>query len=162
MSKFTKNYLLLVGVVACAGSALHIAIIFGGPDWYAFFGAPQGLVDMARSGNIRAPISCLAIAALLALMSAYAFSGAGVIRRLPLLRVGLAAIGTVLLLRGLLFVPLIVWRPVVLSGICDCRSVDIFIVVTSILCTAMGVGYALGALAKPGNSFALEHHTAGP
>lgn len=153
MSQFVKNYLLLVGVAACAGSVLHIAIIFGGPDWYAFFGAPRGLVEMARTGNIRAPISCVVIAAFLALLAAYAFSGAGVIRRLPLLRFGLASAAAILILRGVVFVPLIAWRPVTLSGICDCRSVDGFVIGTSVLCLAMGIGYALGALAAPDNAF---------
>jgi hypothetical protein len=153
MSQFVKRYLLLVGVVACAGSALHIAILFGGPDWYAFFGAPRGLVEMARSGNLRAPISCLIIAAFLAVLAAYAFSGAGVIRRLPLLRHGLASIATVLILRGVSFIPLILWRPSALSGICNCPSVDTFIIVTSALCLAMGIGYALGAVAASNKSF---------
>jgi hypothetical protein len=153
MSQFVKSYLLLVGIAASAGAALHIAIMFGGPDWYAFFGAPRGLVEMARAGNIRAPISCLVIAAFLTLLAAYAFSGAGVIRRLPFLRLGLASIAAVLVLRGVLFVPLIVWRPCALSGICDCRTVDTFIIITSVLCFVLGVGYALGALAVPNNSF---------
>jgi len=149
MSKFAKNHLLLAGVAASAGAVLHIAILFGGPDWYAFFGAPRGLVEMARSGNIRAPLSCVVIALALAMVATYAFSGAGVIRRLPFLRPGLAAIAAVLILRGVLFVPLILWRPGTLSGICDCRSIDAFIMVTSALCMAMGVGYALGAWAVP-------------
>lgn len=149
MSQFVKTYLLLAGIAASAGAMLHIAILFGGPAWYAFFGAPEGLVAMARSGSIRAPISCLVIAAFLAVLAAYAFSGAGVTPRLPALRLGLASISAILILRGVLFVPLIVWRPGALSGICNCRSVDTFIVVTSALCLAMGVGYALGALAAP-------------
>ena len=153
MSQFAKRYLLLVGIAASAGAALHIAIIFGGPDWYAFFGAPRGLVEMARAGNVRAPISCLVIAAFLALLAAYAFSGAGVIGRPAFLRFGLGSIAAALILRGVLFIPLIVWRPGVLSGICNCRSVDTLIIVTSVLCLAMGVGYALGALAAPNNSF---------
>jgi len=152
MSKFVKRYLILAGIAASAGAALHIAILFGGPDWYAFFGAPRGLVEMARAGNLRAPISCLVIAAFLTLLAGYAFSGAGVIRRLPFLRFGLASIAAILILRGVLFVPLIVFRPGSLAGICDCRDVDSFIIVTSALCLGLGVGYALGALAGPGNS----------
>jgi putative oxidoreductase len=152
-SQFVKQYLILAGVAASAGAALHIAIPFGGPDWYAFFGAPKGLVDMARAGSIRAPISCLVIAAFLALLAAYAFSGASVIRRLPFLRTGLAAIAGVLILRGALFIPLILLRPSSLTRICNCGSVDIFIITTSVLCLAMGFGYALGALASPNNSF---------
>jgi len=153
MSQFSKSYLFWVGIAASAGALLHIAIIFGGPDWYAFFGAPQALVELARSGHPRAPISCLVIAGVLSVFAAYAFSGAGAIRRLPLLRLVLASIGSVLILRGLLFPLLILWRPDSLSHICDCRSVDTFIVVTSAICFFMGIGYALGAVAAPNNSF---------
>ncbi|MEO6076965.1 MAG: hypothetical protein ABIP56_09185 [Dokdonella sp.] len=153
MSQFVKRYLLLVGIAASAGAVLHIAIPFGGPDWYAYFGAPRGMVEMAYSGNLRAPMSCLVIASFLALLAAYAFSGAGIIRRLPLLRSGLASFAAVLILRGVLFVPLIIWRPIVLSGICDCGGVDTLILVTSALCLTMGIGYALGAVAVSNSSY---------
>lgn len=149
LSTFARRYLLLAGVVACLGAALHIAIALGGPGWYAFFGAPSRLVDMARAGNPRAPISCAVIAALLALFGAYAFSAAGIVRRLPFLRVTLGLIAAVLLLRGVLFVPLILWRPGALSFVCNCRRVDTFIIATSVLCLALGIGYAFGALATP-------------
>jgi len=149
MSTFVRRYLILSGAAASAGAMLHVAILLGGPDWYAFFGAPPGLVDMARAGNLRAPISCIVIATFLALLATYAFSGAGVIRHLPYLRTGLATIACVLILRGVLFVPMILWRPGTLAGICNCKSVDTFIIVTSVLCLAMGVGYALGALFAP-------------
>jgi len=145
VSKLGQNYLIGTGLAACAGSVLHIAILFGGPDWYAFFGAPRGLVEMARVGNLRAPVSCLAIALILAILAAYAFSAAGLIRRLPLLRTGLALMAIVLILRGVLFIPMILWLPGSLSSICDCRSVNTFVVLTSLLCLAMGVGCALGA-----------------
>ena len=151
MLQFAKRYIFWTGVVTLAGAILHVAILFGGPDWYALFGAPQGLVTLARAGSLRAPISCLVIAAILLVFAAYAFSGAGIIRRLPFLRLGLASIASVLLLRGVLFVPLIIWRPGVLTRICDCRRVDIFIIVTSVVCLALGAGFALGALVTPYN-----------
>ncbi len=100
---------------------------------------------MARVGNLRAPVSCLVIAAILAVLAAYAFSAAGLIRRLPLLRTGLVLIAIVLILRGVLFFPLILWFPGSLSRICECRSVDLFIVLSSLLCLSMGIGYVLGA-----------------
>ncbi|MEO8383703.1 MAG: hypothetical protein ABI583_00565 [Betaproteobacteria bacterium] len=145
MTKFARNYLIGTALAASVGSTLHVAILFGGPDWYAFFGAPTGLVELARAGNLRAPVSCLVIAAILAVLAAYAFSGAGLIRRLPLLRMGLALMAIMLILRGVLFIPMIIWLPGSLSRICDCRSVDLFIVLTSLLCLTMGIGYALGA-----------------
>jgi hypothetical protein len=152
MSPIAKGYLFWVGIAASVGALLHIAIIFGGPDWYAFFGAPQALVEMARAGHPRAAISCLVIAGILSVLAGYAFSGAGTIRRLPLTRVILALAGSVLVLRGLLFVPLILWRADSLSRICDCRSVDAFIIVSSAICLFMGVGFALGAAVAPDGS----------
>lgn len=146
MSRIAKQSLFWSGVVAVAGAVLHVAIIFGGPDWYALFGAPEALVRMARAGNARAPISCLVIAAVLACWAAYAFSGTGHLRRLPFLRPVLGLIAAVLILRGLLFVPLLLWRPDALGNICSCHGVDRFIVVTSILCLVLGVGYGLGAV----------------
>jgi ABC-type tungstate transport system substrate-binding protein len=146
MSRIAKPCLFWSGAVAVAGAVLHVAIIFGGPDWYAFFGAPEALVQMARTGNARAPISCLVIAAILACWAAYAFSGAGHLRRLPFLRLVLALIAAVLILRGSLFIPLLLWRPGALGAVCSCHGVDGFIVVTSILCLVLGVGYGVGAI----------------
>lgn len=146
MPAFAQRYIILIGIVSLLGALLHIAIMIGGPEWYAFFGAPDGLVQMASTGNLRAPISCLIIAGVLFVFAAYAFSATGLIVRLPLLRMINGLIGTVLILRGLVFIPLILWKPETLSGICDCRSVDTFIVVTSLLCFAMGMGYGLAAI----------------
>ncbi len=154
MRPFFSKHLFWTGVVAIAGALLHIAIMFGGPDWYAFFGAPSGLVELARIGHPRAAISCLVIASFLFILAAYAFSGANAIRRLPLLRPVLAIVGFVLIARGVLFIPMIMWQPDSLARLCDCRSVDTFIVVTSILCLAMGISYAAGAVnfsSKPRN-----------
>ncbi len=151
MTRFTERYLLLVAITALAGAVLHLAILVGGPDWYAFFGAPRRLVEMARAGSLRPAISCIVIAAGLSLLAAYALSGAGRIRRLPFLRTVLAASALVLILRGLLFIPLILWNPATLARICDCQRVDTFIVLTSLLCLWMGIGLGLGALRRGGN-----------
>jgi len=146
MPLFVQRYLILVGGAAFAGAVLHIAILFGGPDWYAAFGAPRRLVDMARAGSLRPAISCVVIAAALSVLAAYAFSGAGRMRRLPLLRPVLALSASILILRGLLFIPLILWSPATLTRICDCQRVDFFIVSTSLLCLTLGIGLGLGAL----------------
>ncbi|MGH8077680.1 MAG: hypothetical protein ACREPE_10190 [Lysobacter sp.] len=100
---------------------------------------------MARIGAPYATISCLVIATVLFVFAAYAFSGVGLIRHLPFLRTVLVLVASVLILRGIMFVPLVLWRPGALAGICDCRSVDTFIIVTSIICLTMGTGFAIGA-----------------
>ena len=137
------------GVATALGGLLHIAIMFGGPDWYQFFGAPQGLVQMARDGQPRAAISCAVIASALLAFAAYAFSGTGLIRRLPLLRPVLFLIGSGLLLRGILFVPLAVWYPKAVARICDCNGADTFAIATSAICLLVGLGYTAGAFRVP-------------
>ena len=145
MSHFSDRALLWCGAAAAAGGLLHIAIIFGGPDWYQVFGAPKGLVQMARDGHARAAISCVGIASVLFAFAAYAFSGAGLIRRLPFLRAVLFLIGSGLLLRGILFVPIAVRYPSYLARICDCHGADTFAVTTSAICLLVGLGYTIGA-----------------
>jgi putative oxidoreductase len=145
MSHLSDRALLWSGAATATGGLLHIAIIFGGPDWYQFFGAPPSLVQMARDGHPRAAISCVAIASVLFAFAAYAFSGAGVIRRLPLLRTSLFLIGGGLLMRGILFVPIAVWYPRAVARICDCNGADTFAVTTSAICLIVGLGYTFGA-----------------
>ena len=147
MQHFTRRYLIWSGIIALAGGLLHIAIIFGGPSWYAFFGAPEPMVQMVRAGVLYPTIFCLVIAVLLLSCASYAFSGVGIIQRLPFLRTGLALIATVFIFRGIAFIPLMLLRPDILARICNCKGVDTFLLLSSGICLATGVGYALGARA---------------
>lgn len=146
MSRFQRTYLLASGAALIVGALLHIASIFGGPDWYAFLGAPDGLVAMVNAGSLRPAISCIAIATVLLVCSAYAYSGAGVIRKLPGLRVVLAIIAAGMIIRGITFIPIAAWQPHLLSGICGkCQSVNAFLLTTSAICLTVGGGLAVGA-----------------
>ena len=137
--------LLVSAWLVAFGALLHLAIPLGGPSWYRLFGAPERLVAMAEAGATRPLLTCVVIAALLGVVAAYGFSGAGVIRRLPLRRPALALIGTGLVVRGLGFVPLALWRPGMLARICgDCSQVNAFLLITSALCLFVGVGYLSG------------------
>jgi hypothetical protein len=144
MPQATNFPLIGVGILALVGAIVHIAIIFGGPDWYRFFGAPERLAQMAAEGRWYPVIACLVIAALLSVWSAYAFAGAGLIPMLPLNRTVLCLIAVVLIARGLVFIPMAVWRPEMLAAVTNRRGVDAFLVVTSALCLLMGLGYAFG------------------
>lgn len=111
MNRFEDAWIHLSAAIALAGVAIHFAAIFGGADWYAYFGAPPVIVESARVGTWLAPVSCAVIAGLMALCAAYAFSALGVIRRLPLLRFMLGAIAGVCLVRALILVPLAIGHP---------------------------------------------------
>lgn len=86
-------------------AALHVAIAIFGPDWYRYFGAPS-LADRIEAGSVLLPtLLTLAVATVFAVWAFYALSGAGAVRRLPLLRVALFLIAAIYLLRGLQVVP---------------------------------------------------------
>jgi hypothetical protein len=101
----TNSWLVAGGLLSALAALLHVAVIFGGPDWYRSFGAGEAMAQMAERGSPVPALVTAAIAAVLAVWSAYAFAGAGLIRRLPLMRTALVAISAVYLLRGLLIVP---------------------------------------------------------
>ena len=93
-------WLLAGGVLSGIAALLHLGCIIGGPSWYRFFGAGERLARLAERGSLQPMIITLAITLMLALWSAYALSGAGVLPHLPLLRIGLVAICAIYLLRA--------------------------------------------------------------
>lgn len=123
------------GWLSVTAALLHIACIFGGPDWYRFFGAGEGMARAAARGDWTPALITLAISAILLIWAAYAFSGAGSLPRLPLLRMGLVTITAIYLLRGLVFVPLHLWRP---------QHSDSFAIWSSLIVFVYGAVYAVG------------------
>jgi len=98
------NYFLLAGAsLSALASALHIGCIIFGASWYRFFGAGEKMARLAESGSSYPARVTAIVATVLLIWSAYALSGAGVIPKLPLLRVILCAITLVYLLRGFMF-----------------------------------------------------------
>nr|WP_315469337.1 hypothetical protein [uncultured Undibacterium sp.] len=135
MKKTQTIWIYLAGIIAMIGVAIHIAAIFGGASWYAYFGAPSSVVQSARDGTWLAPVSALVIAGLMAICAAYAFSALDVIRRLPLLRTGLAGMAIVCLLRALVLWPLMINHP-------NLRNT--FEIVAAIVWGIAGVGFVFG------------------
>jgi hypothetical protein len=128
--------LLSAGWLSVAASLLHVACIFGGPDWYRFFGAGEQLARAAERGSPVPAIMTAVIAAILATWAAYAFSAAGLIRPLPLRRTALIAIAAVLFARtALAFVPS-AWAPE--------NNTTAFIFWSSFACFVLGLCFAMG------------------
>ena len=130
-----STWLIVGGWLSVAAALLHIACIFGGPDWYRFFGAGEGMARAAARGDLRPTLITLGIGAVLLIWAAYAFSGAGSLPRLPLLRTGLIVITAIYLLRGLFFMPLHFWRP---------QHSDSFAIWSSLIVLVYGAVYAVG------------------
>jgi hypothetical protein len=146
-----NKWLIAGGSLSALAALLHLATIVGGPGWYRFFGAGEGMASAAERGSLFPPLVTLAIAALLAVWSAYAFAGAGLLRRLPLMRTALVLIAAVYLLRGLALFPTLLLRPDLVDG---------FALWSSLIVLVYGATYAIGtwkawpALAKPRRAFA--------
>ena len=128
-------WLLAGGVLSGAAAILHLAVIAGGPSWYRFFGAGEGMARMAERGMIEPILITLGIVVILAVWAGYAFAGAGLIPRLPLMRSALVAISAVYLLRGLVLLPMLALRP---------ERVDAFVLWSSLIVLVYGLVYAVG------------------
>lgn len=130
-----NNWLIVGGFLSAAASLLHVATIIGGPDWYRFFGAGEGMARASERGSLMPGLVTAAIAAILAIWALYAFSAAGFVRRLPLLRTALVLITGVYLLRAFALIPLLSLKP---------QLVDTFEIVSSLIVLCYGVTYAIG------------------
>jgi len=131
----TNKWLNAGGLLSAAAALLHVGVIVGGPDWYRFFGAGEGMARAAERGSSVPALTTIGIALVLLIWALYAFSGAGRIRRLPLLRTGLVTISAIYLLRGLIPLPMLAANP---------AAVDAFVIWSSLIVLVYGLCYALG------------------
>src|SRR5512141_624317 len=106
--KHSHISLVLAGALSF-GMAVFQAAISVVPAWSAAFGAPKELL----SNTPLLLAAGLLVSIILAIFGLYGLSGAGVIRRLPLLRLGLLGIGLGYTLYGINVVP----QLLVLNGI---------------------------------------------
>lgn len=131
-------WLLAAGMMSAAASFAHLICIIGGPTWYLFMGAPPKLVQAAEGGDIRLVVITMIISTIIAVWAIYAFSAAGMTRRIPFTRFALLAISCVLLFRGVAYFvdPLWQgWRP---------DLTRTFLILSSLITFMMGLCFAIG------------------
>ena len=144
------NPALIAGATLTAIAALaHIGCIVFGAPWYRFFGAGEGMAQLAMAGSIKPTLITLGIASVLGIWSLYALSGAGIISRLPLLRLALCAITGIYLLRGIAGLILAIAAPGERSIAFWCWS--------SAICLGIGVLHLIGTK----RAWAQLSHSAG-
>lgn len=132
-----SSWLLAGGGLSIVAALAHLACIFGGPEWYRFFGAGEAMARAAGRGEWMPTLVTLAIAAMLLVWAGYALSGAGWLPRLPLLRTGLVLITAIYLLRALAFVPL---------NMVTRNYSDGFAIISSLIVAIYAALYAIGTL----------------
>jgi putative oxidoreductase len=135
----TNNTLLLFAGVFSFCAAVFQLVISCVPRWSAFFGAGETLVSnpplLLAAG--------LGVTILLALWGFYGFSGAGLIRRLPLLRLGIMLIGAVYIFRGLPVIFLLLARIKILLPIGDMEIQNLLVTLGSL---TAGLFYWVGLI----------------
>lgn len=136
MEDMVNLYLVTGAVLSAAAAVLHVGCIIFGGSWYRFFGAGERMVRLSASGSTMPALITAGIAVVLMLWPLYAFSAAGVIPRLPLIRVVLIGIAGSYLLRGLAGLTLAVAAP-------GDRGVG-FWLWSSIICLCIGALYLVG------------------
>ncbi|GAB6197083.1 hypothetical protein [Lysobacter xanthus] len=132
----SRALVLLAASIALGGVVIHVGAVIAGPSWFEFFNAPPRVLASARSGTWLAPVSALAIAGLMGLCGLYAASATGLVRRMPLLRIGLGTMAVVCLVRALLLPVLAVRHP-------ELRN--LFEVVSAVVWGIAGLGFGVGA-----------------
>ncbi len=130
-----RIWLLYAGWMSVVASLLHVACIFGGPDWYRFFGAGEAIAQSAENGSWQPAIMTAIIATIILGWAAYAFSAIAILPKLPLLRTGLVLIAAVLLLRSGAYFINSFWLP---------EHSQAFIAWSSAITSVMGMTFAIG------------------
>ena len=131
----TSAFLLLGGALSATAAVLHLGCIAFGARWYRALGAGEQMARMDMRGHWYPTVASLVISGMLLTWSLYAFSGAGLIPKLPLTRWALSAITAIYLVRGLAFMPLKAYFP---------GNSTTFWIVSSANCFALGVIHLLG------------------
>lgn len=127
--------LVVAAALSAIAALLHVGIVLGGAPWYRFFGAGERMASAAAAGRVYPAIVTFGIATGLALWSAYALSGAGIVEPLPLLRWALVTITGIYLVRGMAIIPLLVFAPA--------RSTPLLLW-SSLVCSVFGAVHLLG------------------
>ena len=135
LSSSWNAFLVLGAALSAIAAALHFACIFWGAPGFRFLGAGEPIAQMAERGHWYPSFIAFVIGALLMVWATYALSGAGLLVKLPFVRLVLSTITGIYLLRALVF-PLL--KPA-FPG-----NSDTFWMVTSGICLVIGLIHLVG------------------
>jgi len=136
MNSVGAQALIAGGALTALAAVAHLACIVLGAPAYRFMGAGEHMARGAAAGKLKPTAVTLAIAALLLAWATYAFSGAGVIGKLPFTRIVLPAVCAVYLARAVSF-------PFLKSRFPENSTA--FWLWSSGICLVLGLLYAVGS-----------------
>ncbi len=130
-----KIVLILAGVLSLAVAVFQVYLGFS-PAASAYWGGPTDQPILL--------IASLVVGFVFVLWGLYGFSAAGVIRRLPLLRLGLIVIGGIYILRG---IPLLTILLTLAGIIQDPQPIPPQALISSLVSLGIGLAYLVGTIA---------------
>jgi len=101
------------------------------------------MARLAARGSTYPAAVTAGIALVLAVWMLYGLAGAGIVGRLPFLRLALVLIAAIYLVRGILGVPLVLFIDDPYANELKARMT--FMIVSSAICICIGLCYAVGA-----------------
>lgn len=138
-SAYGPRFLIAGAALSGIAALLHVGCIVFGAPWYRALGAGEQMAKLANEGHWYPTVITSLIVGVLCVWALYALSGAGVIRRLPLVKWVLSAVTLVYLARGLAFVPLQAHFP---------DNSQTFWIVSSSICLVYGIVHLIGLRAR--------------
>jgi hypothetical protein len=115
-------------------AALHVGIVIGGPSWYRFFGAGEGMARMAERRHAWPTVVTLTIASGLCVFGAYAMTAGGYFPALPMPREALMVITAIYTVRAAV--------PLLLSPVMASMRTR-FMVVSSLICGVYAIAHGM-------------------
>lgn len=137
MQSDKNKWLILASICSAFAALAHLGCIIFGADWYRFFGAGEQMAQLAETGHWYPTAVTSVVVFALSLFSLYALSGANLIGRLPLLKLGLIVISAIYLFRGLAFVVIMPLFP---------DNSLAFWLISSGICLTIGILYVVGTV----------------
>jgi hypothetical protein len=105
MRRLGQATLRVAGIWSSVIALIHLAVVIAGAPGYRLSGAGEEMARLAEQGSWRPALITTVLALVFAVFAAYAFSAARLLPRLPFLKPGLLAIGTIYSVRGLFLAP---------------------------------------------------------
>ena len=106
-----KAAMIFVALVAVLVVVAHMSCIWLGPECFHLQRAPLSIIESSKNGTWFAPVGTASVSSLFLVCAFYALSGGKIIRKLPLLKVGIYTIGTICIARGILVIPILYMHP---------------------------------------------------
>lgn len=139
MIMLTSKLILKIAAVLSFLLALFQAVITISPQWSLYFGAGEYVVSRLWLLYLTGFIAAIIFAG----FGLYVLSGLGYIRKMPLLRIGLTAITSVFILRGLVIIPeLLIYNGVIISQ----ETIYLRAIISSAVSLVIGLIYLSGII----------------